>query len=126
MNKEEKMEIKDSNNYQEAIEQALKQFRTGVIEETKKLLAAAETWLDKIRNDEECYLSKDQDTPDALPGRWLDHREYVLFKAFRSTGDFRGAQRIIDGMKNTPHNIAVKSKEGRQKVLNTEKDAAKR
>ena len=120
------MEIKDTSAYQSVVEEALEKFQIGAIDEAKKLLAAAEDWLDTVRNDGRLLEAKNRATPEKLPGRWLDHREYTLFKAFRSIGDFKGAQRLIDSMTSTPHNIATKSKEGRQEILNAEINAAKR
>ncbi|MBT4209871.1 MAG: hypothetical protein HOE19_03090 [Candidatus Komeilibacteria bacterium] len=62
--------------------------------------AKAEAWLESVKDGK--YENNE---------RWLDHRSGDLFRAYRDTGDFDGAQRMIDILPEG------RSKEGRAKNL---------
>lgn len=84
-NTEQEKGIENTRGFQEAI--------------TSGDTAKAEVWLKENSNNEK------------YDARWLDHRSRDLFRAYRDSGDFEGAQRMIDIL---PDND---SKKGRIKNL---------
>jgi len=88
-NQAEKLEIKNTADFQAAIER-------GELEE-------AERFLDEVKNNREAFSNYDD--------RCIDHRERELFKAYYGREDWAGAKRIVEG------SIKPDSKEGRKKRL---------
>jgi len=85
--KAERVEIKDTASFQEAI--------------TAGNLEQAEAWLDNIKTTR----------PENYDDRWIDHRERELFKAYCATEDWKEAKRIVKS------SINQTSKEGRKERL---------
>jgi hypothetical protein len=86
-NQAERVEIKNTTSFQEALE-------SGNLE-------TAENWLDKIK----------AERPENYDDRWIDHRERELFKAYYAQEDWASAKRIVEG------SIKPDSKEGRKTRL---------
>ena len=53
-------------------------------------------------------------------GRWIEHVESYIFRAYSCIKEYEAAQRIIDNMQDTEHATKHKSKQGRIKVLTKE------
>lgn len=107
----EMIKIEKTSDFQEIIKNALELFKNKGDEkkpEIKKLLCEVEDWLNSNRErvDDE--------------GRWVDHQEYTLFKAYRTIKDWDSANRIIESMQDTKHAQKVGSKQGRIDILSKE------
>lgn len=59
----------------------------------KGQIAEAEHFLDEVKNN-----------PDKFPQyneRWIDHREREVYAAYRDSGDYMSAKRIVEGSINS-------------------------
>jgi len=116
LEQKEKIKIQNTSEFKAAVEKALES-----PENSKDLLCEAEKWLEDVKNNPENYPNY---SPEKDGGRWLDHQEYTLFKAYRSQEDWDGANRIIESIKSTPHAEKNNSKQGRIDILSKEIETA--